>query len=300
MYEERPFGGVDMELGHLTLEAGDWSAALVRLRAIRRAALRHRWLSTSSKCLVAMLDVAPPRSRAGIARRLVSEAPTVQGLRLLGRAESNAGNKSLANRAFQRMAARAERVGDLDGLAIARTALRGTTDAQTSTYRDRLRASVRAAKRERDTSYRELEKMRADAHRRRAGHTLRECDRALLLASVAAADFQSAVAFGRRLARRSTSSWDLVGFSLACEHAGDVDEASSGYERALHAAIRHGDMHHRFHASLGLARHNEQSRIVDATSRRMAALGLRSFPSRPPPTHFQQSLGLFWAQVHDD
>jgi hypothetical protein len=295
--------GLDMELGHLTLEEPNHELALSRLVALRASCRRARAHLSSSKCLLALLEVSPIERRLHLARRLVDETGTVSSFRRLGSIERRLGREHDAGTTFLRMQKLAGRLGDLDGLEDAESAIRsmagshGSANRETS-FRAKVSAAVHAGVHDRAGAYREIAHLMERARRRRARQTVLLCQYGLVSAAAAASDIGASERAATDLVTLESSSWSFTARGFVLEHAKKDDLACAAYVRAAQLARRYGDRHHDYHACLGLARLGGLSHLPEAKQRALGTSAMKMFRRPLPLTHLRQVLCLYWFDVH--
>ena len=136
------------------------------------------------------------------------------------------------------------------------------------------------------------------AERQGADRSALECLRGLVLASALASDTRSGARFAKQFAAEDPSSWSFIALGLFEEHREQRGYASRAYGEAARLARKAGDLHHIQQAYVGLARLDSLHLLRVRTDRQKGLKWLKAYPVRPPLTHIEQLLGLYWLDVY--
>ena len=249
----------DHRLIHASVSEPNGEVALAALKELRRECLHAKATRSAAKCLSAMFWLAGP-AKLDVARRLVREAPSVESVARLALAARDAGKFALARRAYERLLAIANDIGDLDALTQATSALEAIRTSQKVVtfperqFRSLVRKAISLARRKAPEAYAQLQKLRQSALRRGGRRTAIECQRGLVIASSYAMDCMRGTRFAERLAVEEPTSWSYLALAFAQEHCERSSMAVAAYETALRLARREGDLHRIGEASNGLQR----------------------------------------------
>jgi hypothetical protein len=226
-------------------------------------------------------------------RRVVAEAPGVKTYFWLRSAEERAGHPVEATAAVRSMLRVARRVGDLDGVAIARRQLEAKEMALgAESYSRRCAIACDPSRVGPAMAYAAGHRLKREALRSSGRATAIHCVLRLLNSAAHALDTRAGVRFARELVELETSSFSWLALALALERVGRVQGAGEEFARALRLARREGDLHRATKATAGLLR-TGQVETVSPAALNWTLREASKEPEGPPDYRYlAASLGL--------